>query len=127
MDTVIIRRSCLAIAASAALTACSQGQVLYEELKLLPADGDRYDWFGERVDLRGGILAVGAIYDDDQADDAGAVYLYESSTGNFIIKLTADDGDPSDSFGRAVAIGNDIVAIGSSYDDDAGDDAGFVI
>ncbi|GAB5496636.1 MAG: hypothetical protein Phyf2KO_17160 [Phycisphaerales bacterium] len=95
-------------------------------MKLLPTDGNRYDWFGERVDLRGNILAVGAIYDDDQADDAGAVYLYESTTGNFITKLTADDGDPSDSFGRAVAIGNDLVAIGSSYDDDAGDDAGAV-
>ena len=96
------------------------------------------DSFGSAVAISGDILAVGAYYDDDGATNAGAVYLLTdhdqdgdwTDSGTTVNKLHTTIGTHtlggSDSFGSAVAISGDILAVGAYYDDDGATNAGTV-
>ena len=56
--------------------------------KLLASDGDAFDLFGSSVTIDDGLVAVGAIGDQDNGDNSGSVYVFGS--GNPI------DGDFDD-------------------------------
>ena len=99
----------------------STGTQLY---KLLPSDGASNDEFGTSLAIDNGIVAVGAIADDDNGFNSGSAYLFDASTGAQIFKLLPSDGEANESFGRSIAIDNGIVAIGMSRDDDSGDLSG---
>jgi len=91
-----------------------------QTMKLLPDDGETGDQFGISIAIESGIVVVGASFDDENGADAGAVYLFDSSTGDQLFKLLADDGAAGDGFGESVAIDNGIVAIGARFDGDNG-------
>jgi hypothetical protein len=44
--------------------------------KLVPSDGRGGDIFGERIELEGNTLIVGAYLDDEQVFNSGSVYIY---------------------------------------------------
>jgi len=106
--------------------------------KLEPDDIDDGDFFGEAVAVSsdGETIVVGASKHDllrdpvfaDYDNDAGAVYLFNSS-GKQTDKLTASGSDVErDQFGSSVAVsenGNTIV-VGATGDDNAAEDAGAV-
>jgi hypothetical protein len=50
------------------------GSAWTQTQKLLAADGAASDWFGVRISLSGGLLAVGAYQDDDKGDASGGLY-----------------------------------------------------
>ncbi len=99
-------------------------EVIYEDLKLLAGDGAAGDRFGQSVAVSGGILAVGAPFDDDDGIDSGAAHLFNASTGAELLKLTPDDGAAGDQFGHSIAMADGIVAVGARLADDNGSDAG---
>ena len=92
--------------------------------KLLPNDGVENHNFGNSVAIDGSIAIVGARWDDENGENAGAAYLFDVTTGIQVFKLLADDGAPGDEFGYRVAISKNIVAIGARGDDDNGDWSG---
>jgi len=92
--------------------------------KLLPSDGAERDWFGWSIAIDDGVVAVGAPADDDNGSSSGSAYLFDASTGAQIAKLLPSDGAEIDQFGRSVAIGNGVVAVGAWGDDDNGSDSG---
>jgi len=47
-----------------------------ELAKLTASDAGNQDEFGTAVAIYGHIAVIGAIYDDDMAQDAGAAYVY---------------------------------------------------
>lgn len=99
--------------------------------KLLAEDGAAEDEFGAALAINNGIVAIGARWDDDNANATGSVYLFDAdplspSFGEQITKLTADDASAGDLFGTSVAIDNAIVAIGAQWDDDNGFNSGSV-
>jgi hypothetical protein len=51
-----------------------------QQSKLLDPDGGSSDRFGWSVAVSGETALIGAIYDDDKGDDAGAVYVFGSSS-----------------------------------------------
>jgi hypothetical protein len=55
------------------------GTVWTEQAKLLPSDGEAWDWFGGRVSLSDGTALIGAAYDDDNGIDSGSAYLFHST------------------------------------------------
>ena len=55
--------------------------------KLFPNDRKKYDGFGGSVAQDGGRILVGALWDDDNGQSAGAVYVYAP------LDLTDSDGD----------------------------------
>ena len=53
------------------------GAFRIELAKLIPSDGATRGWFGfNQVAIDGGVLAIGALGDDEQATNSGAVYVF---------------------------------------------------
>ncbi len=98
-----------------------------EIARLTAADGEEGDSFGAPVCLSGGMLVVGARYDDNERGrDAGAAYVFEDVGGVWTqtAKLVASDGEEGDHFGCAVGLSGDVIAVGAYLDDDLGERAG---
>jgi len=98
-----------------------------EETKLLPGDLDAGDEFGFAVAVEVDLVLVGARLDDDNGDNAGAVYVFHQKAGEAWIeqtKLLASDGAGDDRFGESVSINAGRAVVGSRLHDAAGNDAG---
>ncbi|CAK0884976.1 unnamed protein product [Prorocentrum cordatum] len=97
-------------------------------LKLVASDGAGSDSFGysAAVSSDGARVVVGAVGDDDQGNNAGAVHVFEGTTGERLLKLVASDGAGSDNFGWSVAVSSDgaRVVVGAYQDDDQGTNSG---
>jgi outer membrane protein assembly factor BamB len=97
-----------------------------ELFKLTATSADAYDFFGCSVAVSGNIAVIGAFFDDGAASDAGAAYVFDTTTGNELFKLTPSDGATDDYFGSSVAVSGNIAVIGALYDDDTGTNSGSV-
>jgi hypothetical protein len=102
------------------------GDTFVETEKLIASDSAGVDQFGYAVAIHGSTLLVGAYREDDQAPNAGAVYVFELQAGSWQeeLKLYAADGVQEDLLGRALAIGPTLIAMGTGVSDAAGEDAG---
>ncbi|MFN8440185.1 MAG: Ig-like domain-containing protein [Caldilineaceae bacterium] len=96
-----------------------------EVRKVVAGDGAASDWFGWSVALAGDQLVVGAPFADVSSNfGQGAAYLFQRNLGGAdqwaqVTKLLANDGQPDDQFGFAVATWGDWVAAGA-HDADVG-------
>lgn len=70
--------------------------------------------FGEALALEGSLAVVGAPYDVDAGDEAGAVHLYDAPTGQLIGKLLATRPRTHELLGTSVATDGAIVIAGAS-------------
>ncbi len=102
----------------------ASGQVLNERCKLTASDAAATDLFGISVATSGSIAIAGAQHDDDAGVDSGSAYLFNTSTGQPLFKLTASDAAAGDEFGRSVAISGPAGIVGAPFDDDGGPDSG---
>jgi hypothetical protein len=105
-------------AGSVYVFANSSANVWAEQAKLLASDGSANDKFGESVSLSGNVLVVGAAYDDKSVNilDSGSAYVFANTSGNQWIqqaKLLASDELSHDRFGGAVAISDNVIAVGA--------------
>ena len=74
--------------------------------KLAPSGLDATDYFGFSVTATSNQIVVGAILDDDQGSQAGAVYVYDATNLSAApTKLTVADGVANDQFGYSVSLG----------------------
>ncbi|MGD1717366.1 FG-GAP repeat protein, partial [Dapis sp. BLCC M172] len=94
------------------------------ELKLTAPDGSPFDLFGESVALGDNLALIGASEDDDNGEESGSAYLFDTTTGSLLQKFTAADGSPFDLFGLSVALGDNLALIGALLDDDNGEESG---
>jgi len=87
----------------AALTTVSPawGQVISEDSKILPIDGNAGDAFGHSVAINDGIAIFGA-----NSDDTGSAYIRHLVFDKFPMKLLPNDGVTNDLFAHSVAIGS---------------------
>ena len=98
-----------------------------EQQKLFAADGAADDRFGLAVDLEMDTALIGALLDDDDGSDSGAVYVFVSNGSDDWsqqAKLTSDDAQAGDLFGSSVALNADTAIIGARFEDENGNDAG---
>ena len=100
----------------------------WTETKLTASDGAAGDQFGVSVAVSGNRIVVGALWDDDNGEDSGSVYVYEpdGAGGWTETKLTASDGAAFDQFGWAVALSGNRIVVGARGDDDGAFGAGSV-
>lgn len=99
-----------------------------ESQKLTANDPAAQDFFGYRVAIDGDTAVVGAYGKDAVEAEIGAVYVYVRN-GNLWSRqqtIPAPTAVPDASFGRAVAVSGDTVAIGSPFDDNTQSGAGAV-
>jgi len=97
------------------------GQELF---KLTASDAAADDEFGFAVAISGNTAIVGAYGDDDAGSSSGSAYLFDTTTGQQLMKLTASDAATDDEFGFAVAISGTTAIVGAFGDDDAGSSSG---
>ena len=89
------------------------------------------DYFGWSVSLSedGSVVAIGGIYDDDAAGDAGHVRIYQNNNGTWTqIGSDIDGESSSDQSGWSVSLSSDgsVVAIGANQNDGGGTYSGHV-
>jgi hypothetical protein len=99
-----------------------------EQQKLTDDNGTDADQFGGAVAVDGATILVGAVLDDENGSNAGAVYAFTRSAGVWSEqqKLMSSDGAGDDNFGGHLALDGDIAFIGAALDDDNGDNSGSV-
>jgi hypothetical protein len=96
-----------------------------EEQKLMPADGERYDRFGDAVSLDGDVAVIGAYGAGPPGSGAAYVYRYDGTEWVLEQRLPPSDGRVAGHFGMAVAVRDGLAVIGAPYEDSpAGEDAG---
>jgi len=88
-------------------------------------------YFGIAVAVLGDTIAIGAPYtSDDKATQNGSVYIFTRNNNDNEYHetqiLTASDGQFMDWFGWSLAMTDDILVIGSPYDDNSGSEQGSV-
>jgi hypothetical protein len=98
-----------------------------EVAKIMAADAQPADMFGEAVAISGDRAIVGARFEDSAGTDAGAAYIFErDASGNWseVAKLMASDAEQIDWFGYAVAIDGSYAIVGAYREDTGGPDTG---
>tara|TARA_R110002072_G_scaffold103494_4_gene226991 strand:- start:57 stop:1400 length:1344 start_codon:yes stop_codon:yes gene_type:complete len=82
--------------------------------ELLIADTpDPASQFGWDVDIDGNIVVIGAKSDDAFGDAAGAVYVFDATNGNQLMRLGSPNPEIEGNFGSSVAIGNGVIVVGA--------------
>lgn len=121
-------RSAAVLAALVGSVGLAQGQL--ELAKLVPSGASSSQHFGDAVAIRGDHALVGARYTDSGgASNSGAAYAYRRDGKSWleVQVLVPAVSAPSDSFGTAVALGDDVAFVGAPYADGAFQDSGAVV
>tara|TARA_R110000737_G_scaffold251825_3_gene261326 strand:+ start:20474 stop:21904 length:1431 start_codon:yes stop_codon:yes gene_type:complete len=92
--------------------------------KLTALDGDVRDQFGSSVSISGNLAIVGSIADDDRGLNSGSAYIFDVTTGQQLLKLTASDGAEGDYFGNTVFLSGSTAIVGAYRNDERGTDSG---
>tara|TARA_R110002073_G_scaffold118918_4_gene259076 strand:- start:29461 stop:31881 length:2421 start_codon:yes stop_codon:yes gene_type:complete len=116
-DTVIVGATSNGDAGAAYLFDAVTGEQLF---KLNSNDAGTIESFGRSVSISGTTAIVGAPRHNNNGADAGAAYLFDTTTGEQIAKITAAENERYDNFGQAVDITETTAIIGASYDHEAG-------
>ncbi|KAL3801482.1 hypothetical protein HJC23_000920 [Cyclotella cryptica] len=106
----------------------SEGECIFPKLnEIISPDSDVYEgaFFGASVGVDRRTIVVG-VQEDDNGVGSAAVYRYDGANQTFFqeAKLTPSDGEPTDDFGRAVAISDNFIIVGAQKNDAAGTDSG---
>jgi len=92
----------------------AHGQTIDQDVKYIAPDGSINDRFGSSIAINeNGLVVIGIPGDQVNGIASGSATLYDSSTGNSIMRLLPDDTGTFVRFGGSVAIENDIVAVGT--------------
>ena len=96
--------------------------------KIVPTDGQSYDYFSSAIAVHGDTMFAGIRTDDDVAPDSGSVYVYDLNNlhSQPLYKITAFDGAQNDRFGTSVAVTADKIFVGADQDDDNVTNSGSV-
>jgi len=92
--------------------------------KLTATDGGLKDNFGFSVATDGIVVLGGAPNHDAGAEDSGAAYLFDLSSGDLLHKLTPDDPFVDHLFGWDVAVNDDMLLVSAIGDASAGENTG---
>lgn len=93
-------------------------------MKLVPDVINFQDQFGIAVGISGSVAIVGANRNDEFGLNAGAAYLFDTTTGDLLHQLIPNDGAAGDQFGVAVAIDGDYAIVGAVFADVHGANSG---
>ena len=85
------------------------------------------DYFGYSITTNSNQIIIAAKFDDDQDNNAGAVYVYDANNLSATPTKLAPSGlDSTDTFGSSVAVYGNHIVVGAFQDDDQGSGAGAV-
>ena len=101
---------------------------VYSESKVFSSDAESGDSFGRAVSNCGEWFVVGANKDDDNGQNSGSVYVYKDNGYGELneYKITPNDGDYNEYFGKSLSISDDWLVVSSIYDDENGEKSGSI-
>lgn len=108
----LIACTCLGISLAAPI-AVAGNPVVNEDSKITPLDGVEFQNFGRAIDTDNGVIVVGADTHNINGSFISSAYLFKASNGIQTFKLNPGPGNAGKGFGRSVALGNGIVAVGA--------------
>lgn len=117
-DAVIVGaygESAFGESAGAAYVFRYNGDFWVEEAKLVPSDPAVYQHFGWSVGISGDAAIVGAMYDHEAGNTAGAAYVFRFNGAFWVqeAKLIASDAWPAEYFGVGVSIEGNLAVAGA--------------
>jgi FG-GAP repeat/Abnormal spindle-like microcephaly-assoc'd, ASPM-SPD-2-Hydin len=88
-----------------------------QQAELSASDGTSADFFGWSVAMSGNTLVVGANHPFSSSPGQGTAYVFVQSGGIWVqqAELTPSDGEPSDEFGRSVALDGSTLVVGAPF------------
>jgi FG-GAP repeat/Metallo-peptidase family M12 len=109
------------------------GPVWMYEATLTASDAVANHSFGASISIRDDVAIVGAPSDDDACPgnsncESGAAYIFRRTGAGWFQEAKLTDSSPaaSETFGISLAVGENVVAIGTPRDDEIGIDSGSV-
>ena len=102
------------------------GSFWSQQATLTPDIGPVEELFGYSVSISGDTALVGSPMNDTKGTNAGAAYIFAHSGNTWMrhTKITADDANAGDRFGRAVSLSGNHAMVGAFKDDDHGTNSG---
>jgi len=119
-DTAMVGAAAGGSDVGAAYAFVRSGGTWTEQQKILAPDEPGFDRFGHSVSASGDTVVVGAPFDNTTLGaDAGSAYVFVRSGGIWTLqqKLAPPAGAGDDSFGLAVSVSGDTVAVGAPNHD----------
>ncbi|MEO2049086.1 MAG: PQQ-binding-like beta-propeller repeat protein [Pirellulales bacterium] len=116
----------LTVIAAGLLTSSAWAAPFDTEIVLTASDAAADDRLGQAVAIEGNIAVVGANRNDDAGTNSGSAYLFDTTTGNELFKLTASDAEAKAIFGHSVAIDGTTAIVSAYGDNHAGTNSGSV-
>ncbi len=106
----------------------SNGETWGHVQKLTSDEGTSSQNFGASIAISGSWCVIGAPGDSEFGSASGAVYVFHYEQPWWVLRqrLTSPDPGAAFRFGRAVAIKDNLLVVGSPGDSEAGDRAGSV-
>jgi uncharacterized repeat protein (TIGR01451 family) len=97
--------------------------------RLTTSDAQAQDYFGISVATSGDVIVVGAMYEDDGGDCAGAAYVFHrlqngTNAWGEVTKMIASDTQEDSMLGISVDVSNDVIVVGANKEDSAVENAG---
>ena len=106
------------------MTTPANAQTITDFRKLLPADPNAFNDFGSSVALGGNLAIVGAPRHAHNFVQAGAAYLFDTTTGQQVRELMPTGGTEYGAAGYSVDISGNVAIVGAYLDQHAGSQSG---
>ncbi len=82
---------------------CAWSQTIHESMKIVPSSLQPMDFFGHDVAIDDSIAVIGAHFDDTRGQAAGALYIYDTNSGQLLHEVFGNDTTFQNNFGVSVA------------------------
>ncbi|MDZ4848086.1 MAG: cadherin domain-containing protein, partial [Pirellulaceae bacterium] len=92
------------------------GALLHTLTNPLPAAAGANDEFGRAVGISGNLIVIGARR-DAIAPNAGAVYLFDATTGNLLQSIVSPIANSNDTFGDYLHVSGNTIVVGAILND----------
>jgi len=102
------------------------GETWTQVNKLSVSDEAAGNFLANSVDIVGDYAIAGSLYNNADAVDSGAAYIFKRNGTNWLesVKLTASNAKASDYFGSSVALSENHAIVGATSTDENGSNSG---
>ena len=87
---------------------------------LYPPTDELFTGFGTAIAMGGGVIAVGAPFEDNGPDNSGAVYVFRADTGALLARLSSPNATINGEFGSSLHMTDDRLFVGTTESVNAG-------
>ncbi len=99
------------------LSSVASSQIIHEAFKLVPADAEAMDQFGNSVAVDGDTVVIGSLFGGVGTGDSGSAYIYDATSGVLRTELNPAGAQSNFNVGFDVAVRGSEVLVGAPRSD----------